>query len=177
MNMIKEVTKADVQAHILNENGNFPNNKSLPLLIYRKVIRFEGGDPGSEVEDLFLRNNWSNSWHNGIFRFHHYHSNTHEVLGIYKGIVKVQLGGDGALTTELGVGDVVVIPAGVSHKNLGSSADFACVGAYPGGMSYDMNYGNSGERPGTDHVIEKVSIPDKDPVYGENGPLSGHWNK
>ena len=64
-----------------------------------------------------------------------------------KVLLKFSLGGDGGLTTELGKGDVVVIPAGVAHKNLGSSADFACVGAYPDGRSYDMNYGNEDERP------------------------------
>ena len=177
MNMVKELTQLDIQTYILKENGYFPNNSSLPLLIYRSVIRFEGRDPGQEVENLFHENHWNNSWQDGIFRFHHYHSNAHEVLGIYRGIVKVQLGGEGSLTTELGKGDVVVIPAGVAHRNMGASGDFACVGAYPGNSGYDMNYGKEGERPKTDMNIDRVTLPERDPVYGEKGPLFTHWYK
>ncbi len=177
MNRVKELTQLDIQTYILMENGYFPNNGSLPLLIYRSVIRFDGGDPGQEVENLFHDNHWFNSWHDGIFRFHHYHSNAHEVLGIYGGIAKVQLGGEGSLTTELGKGDVVVIPAGVAHRNMGSSGDFVCVGAYPGSSDYDMNYGKEGERPETDRNIDRVSLPERDPVYGEKGPLFTYWYK
>ncbi len=178
MNAVKELKQTDVQTHQLSGHGNIPNNKYVPLLVYRKAIQFdEAKDPGSTVESIFHENDWTNSWHDGIYKFHHYHSNTHEVLGIYRGIVKVQLGGPEGITTELGKGDVVVIPAGVAHKNLGSSGDFACVGAYPGGQSYDMNYGKDGERPGTDHNIGNVPLPQKDPVYGKSGPLFDHWYK
>ena len=177
MNTVKELTQVNVETHVLGENGNFPNNATRPVLIYRNVLRFEGGDAGSEVEQLFHSHDWSNSWHDGIFRFHHYHSTTHEVLGIYRGISKVILGGEGGFTTELGKGDVVVIPAGVAHKNLGSSGDFACIGAYPGGADYDMNYGKVGERPGTDQRITRVPVPPMDPVYGDHGPLIDSWNK
>ena len=175
MSTINDLKKADIEKHVLRKNGNFPNNPALPLMLYRNILHFEGGEMVSEVENLFNAHNWSNSWHNGIFRFHHYHSNTHEVLGVCKGMAKVQLGGDGGLTTEIGKGDVVIIPAGMAHKNLGSSADFACVGAYPDGRRYDMNYGNEDERPATDRNIADVPLPARDPVYGELGPLHENW--
>jgi uncharacterized protein YjlB len=40
-------------------------------------------------------------------------------------------------------GDVLLIPAGVAHKNVGASIDFKCVGAYPGGKEFDINLGKS----------------------------------
>jgi len=177
MNSVKSFTRADVETHILKENGNIPNNDTLPLVVYRKVISFDETNPANTIEELFSRNQWSNAWHDGIFRFHHYHSNSHEVLGVYKGIAKVQLGGEGGLTTELGKGDVVVIPAGVAHKNLGSSGDFACVGAYPDGRRYDMNYGKEDERPAADRNIQNVPLPERDPVYGQQGPIHEEWHQ
>ena len=72
-------------------------------------------------------------------------------------------------------GDVIIIPAGVAHKNVGSSSDFRCVGAYPLGQSWDMNYGKPGERPQADQNITKVPLPESDPVYGIDGPLVKSW--
>jgi uncharacterized protein YjlB len=62
---------------------------------------------------------------------------------------------------------VIIIPAGVAHKNLGSDAKFGCVGAYPEGKEYDMNYGKPEERGITLHNIASVSMPDADPVFGK----------
>lgn len=165
----------DVITHLLKDDGTFPNNESLPLIIYKEAIRIKVG--ASDVENLFSKNNWGSSWRNGIFSYHHYHSTAHEVLGVYQGKVKAQLGGPEGITAELKAGDVVLIPAGVAHKNLGSSSDFACVGAYPPGQSYDMNYGKIGERPSADKNIRKVSMPETDPVTGKEGPLMKQWKQ
>ena len=40
---------------------------------------------------------------------------------------------------------------------------------------WDMQYGNDGERPGTDHNIVRVLNPETDPVYGNGGPLLDLW--
>lgn len=74
-------------------------------------------------------------------------------------------------------GDVVVIPAGVAHKNLGASPGFALVGAYPAGQLWDMMYGKPGERPRADENIARVPLPEADPVYGAGGPLLAHWRE
>ena len=87
----------------------------------------------------------------------------------------VQLGGPDGMTIDAQVGDVIIIPAGVAHKNLGSSNDFRCVGAYPPGQDWDMNYGRPGERPKSDQNIAKVPLPTSDPVYGGDGPLIKGW--
>ncbi len=67
-------------------------------------------------------------------------------------------------------------PAGVAHKNLGEVHDVACVGAYPNGMDYDMNYGNNGERPHTDRKIREALLPEADPVYGKGHGLCQIWD-
>jgi uncharacterized protein YjlB len=85
------------------------------------------------------------------------------------------LGGDGGIIFDLRAGDVLVIPAGVAHKNLGATSDFAVVGAYPDGRDWDLNYGKAGERPKTDDNIAKVPLPRSDPLYGPRGPLVRHW--
>jgi uncharacterized protein YjlB len=128
------------------------------------------------VEDLFESNGWNRCWRNGIYGFHHYHSTAHEVLGVYRGFAKVQLGGDNGVEQTVRCGDVVVIPAGVAHKNLGDSDNFRVVGAYPSGQSPDMCHGKSGERPQADGNIARVSLPPMDPVYGISGPLMGQWD-
>lgn len=159
---------------ILKEEGNFPNNSKLPLLLYRQALTLDTLDPQS-IESLFLQNHWGNSWRNGIYNYHHYHSTAHEVMGIYRGKAKVKLGGPLGFEAEVKRGDVIIIPAGVAHKNLGSSSDFACVGAYPPDQHFDMNYGKEGERPDTDNNIKQVALPPQDPVFGRKGSLMQAW--
>jgi uncharacterized protein YjlB len=150
------------------------SNSKYPLLLYRKAFK-ERGDKGAEwLEQHFLHNNWSNSWRNGIFDFHHYHSITHEALGIYSGSALVYLGGEEGNKVKVQAGDIIVIPAGVGHKNL-ESEDLGVVGAYPGGMMYDLMRGNAGERPQTDENIAAVPVPDQDPLLGKNNGLLKIW--
>jgi uncharacterized protein YjlB len=159
----------------LKDDGTFPNNGELPLLIYQSALALPQRNPPALVEDLFASNGWNRSWRNGIFGFHHYHSTAHEVLGVYSGFAKVQLGGENGIIQTIRCGDVVVIPAGVAHKNLGDGDNFRVVGAYPSGQSPDMCYGKTGERPRADGHIAGVSLPPMDPVYGISGELMGHW--
>ena len=63
-------------------------------------------------------------------------------------------------------GDVIVIPAGVGHQNLGASPDFHVVGGYPVGQQPDLLRGNPGERPAADDRIATVPLPSKDPIRG-----------
>jgi uncharacterized protein YjlB len=164
----------DVLAQELQDDGVFPNSK-LPLLLYRKAVVMPEQDPAAVFEQLFAARGWRGSWRNGIYPYHHYHSTAHEVLGVYRGSAKVQLGGDRGITYEVHPGDVLIIPAGVAHKKLGSSADFGVVGAYPEGQDGDMNYGGPSERPRADQKIARVALPKLDPVYGAGGPLLEKW--
>ena len=166
---------AERQPEVLvsRDTGIFPNSR-FPALVYRGVVPV-GGDLASAFEQLFERHGWTGSWRNGLYRVHHYHSTAHEVLGVYRGRVSVRLGGPEGALIQLSAGDVAVVPAGVSHKNEAQSNDFAVVGAYPSGTSPDLQYGKTGERPGTDASIAKVPKPKQDPVSGPDGALARLW--
>lgn len=161
------------ETHYFEDDGNIPNNK-LPLLIYKKAFEKRGEEAAQWLEETFFGNNWKASWRNGVFDYHHYHSNTHEVLGVYKGKALLRLGGEKGENFELSAGDVIVIPAGVAHKNLGSE-DFGVVGAYPNGKQYDINKGEEGERPAADKNIAAVPMPDADPLQGKEKGLREIW--
>jgi uncharacterized protein YjlB len=165
-----------VISKLLKDDGTFPNNDRLPVLIYKNVVELKGDNDPEAFEKVFEKNDWSNSWRNGIFDYHHYHSTTHEVLGIYAGTAEVQLGGENGFTAKLEKGDVIVIPGGVAHMNLNSSSDFACVGAYPDGRDYDMNYGKPEEREKAFQMLVLIPLPTADPVFGKQGKLFEYWD-
>jgi uncharacterized protein YjlB len=164
-----------IVAHRLKDDGMIPNNQKLPLLTYKAAVELPEAEPAEAIEHLLEKNNWGGSWRNGIYTYHHFHSTAHEVLIVYAGTAKVQLGGERGVIEVLRAGDVLVIPAGVGHKNLGASQDFAIVGAYPQGQQWDMCYGKPGERPEADRNIARVPLPKADPIYGAEGPLIQHW--
>jgi uncharacterized protein YjlB len=161
------------EAIILEDKGSIPNSP-FPLLIYRNAFS-ERGNKGAEwLENIFSSNQWTNSWRWRIYDFHHYHSNTHEVLGVFEGSAMLLMGGEGGKIFTVNPGDIIIIPAGVGHKCLEYTSDFEVVGAYPNGMSPDMKKGEKGERPFADLNISKVPLPPADPVYGQGG-LIHYW--
>ena len=160
------------EEYSFDDDGSIPNNK-LPLLLYRNVLDKDA----SELIDHFKEHSWSNAWKNGVFSYHHYHSNAHEVLGVYSGSARLQLGGEKGEIVDVASGDVIIIPAGVGHKNLQSSPDFGVVGAYPNGSGYDLKTGKAGERPKADENIAAVPVPETDPVVGKGKGLPVIWNE
>jgi uncharacterized protein YjlB len=155
------------------DDGNFPGNANLPLVLYRNVLAASDHD---DFEPLFLANGWGGTWRNGIFPYHHYHSTAHEAIGIARGSLRVQFGGDTGPEFRLVTGDAVVIPAGVAHRNLENSDDYLVIGAYPGGEIWDVHTGIEGERPRSDTNIRDVELPTTDPVSGSEGPLMRLWH-
>ena len=166
---------AEIVTLQLEENGNFPNNSNLPVLLYKNVFDFIEGDPASTIEKVLAANNWNNSWRNGIFSYHHYHSDTHEALGVYSGWAEVQLGGPDNEPVRIEKGDLVVLPAGTAHKRIDSGGGFAVVGAYPNGHRYDMNFGEDEEVESAKQNIASVQLPDKDPAFGKDGEMFDLW--
>ena len=159
-----------VRSIVLQDDGTYPNNPR-PLLLYAGAVP---ADPGG-IEHLFTANDWPSAWRNGVYRYHHYHSTAHEVLGVYSGSAEIQFGGPDGTAVTIRAGDVAVIPAGVAHKCLESSSDFRIVGAYPLGQRWDMCYGKAGERPAAEQNIAAVPTPIKDPVQGKGGVLTRLW--
>jgi uncharacterized protein YjlB len=174
---MSDTRAAKVAVHLFEDDGAIPNNPKLPFLIYEGALELEGADPAAACERLFAANGWGGSWRDGIYGFPHYHSTAHEVLGVCRGKASVRLGGGTGIETTVRAGDVVVIPAGGGHQNLGSSPDFLVVGAYPAGREWDVCRGRPEERPRALENIARVPLPDADPLYGARGPLVEHWLK
>src|SRR5882757_1818882 len=128
--------------HLLRfkDDGETPNNSRLAMILYRSPVRLPARfDPAAVFEELFASNGWEDSWRDGIYDFLHFHTHTHEVLGIARGWVRVQFGGSKGRVLQLKASDVVVLPAGTGHRRLTGSRDLLVVGAYPkSGGAYDQ---------------------------------------
>jgi uncharacterized protein YjlB len=129
-----------------------------------------GDDAPATIEATFRGNGWLNNWHYpGIYDYAHFHSTTHEVLGIGRGEMTLQLGGEGQPTMEFAAGDVIVMPAGVSHSMLAASDDIEVVGGYPDGRDWDLMRDDrmtDEERHDAIKRIMSLPIPDRDPATG-----------
>lgn len=167
------VKNMKVKKLYFEDDGLIPNNR-YPLLWYRNAFAARGNEGAAWLEKTFAEHNWTNSWRNGVYDFHHYHSTSHEVLGVYEGTALLHLGGEQGRRVEVFAGDVIVIPAGVGHKNLGSTR-LGIVGAYPEGRSWDLNKGEISERPQADKNIAALPKPPNDPLYGPSSGLPKLW--
>jgi uncharacterized protein YjlB len=166
------------ESHFLRPDGAFPNNPHLPLLVYREAMPSDCNDLLAAVEQTLAKNGWTGIWLNGVYPFHHYHSNAHEFLGIVGGLADVQFGGPGGPVVTVSAGDAAVLPAGTAHKRISASTDFLVVGAYPPGQAdYDTLRGDDDAAKGALERIAAVHVPTMDPLFGEAGPLLEKWSK
>jgi uncharacterized protein YjlB len=163
-----------VEAVSFAADADIPNNPRLPLLVYRKVLPLDG-DPAKTCLARLAGYGWTGGWRNGIYSYHHFHSSAHEVLGIVRGSAEVRFGGPGGRTLSVSAGDVVVVPAGVGHKNEGASSDLLVIGAYAGGREPDLCRGKDAAQPDMVAAIAAVPLPESDPVVGRDGPLLERW--
>ena len=163
----------DPEAYSFNRDDFVPNNPRFPVLVYRNALSGAVDDPAREFEFLFAGNGWPPQWRNGIFPFHHYHSNAHEALGFARGSATLLLGGPAGEKVEVRAGDAVVLPAGTGHRRLGASLDFLVVGAYPSQQDWDL----CRDAPSPDALqrIAELPAPRTDPVEGRAGPLIRLW--
>lgn len=143
--------------------GEIPNNPDLPVLLHRGAV--PAGEPEA-AEALFARHGWPPAWRNGIYDYPHYHPDAHEALAVVRGSLRVRLGGEAGVTVDLSAGDVVVLPAGTGHQNLGDSGDLLVVGAYPPGAEPEEFTGLPGQKEQALPMIAAVPAPPSDPVTG-----------
>ncbi|QEH34559.1 hypothetical protein OJF2_31000 [Aquisphaera giovannonii] len=157
-------------------NGRVPNSR-FPVLLYRGGVSQApgaGGDLADAIEATFRRNDWLNNWRElGVYDYYHYHSTTHEALGMARGRITLRLGGEGGTVVELTAGDVLVLPAGTSHNRLACSSDSWMVGGYPEGRDWDLirdDQVTEAEFRQAIKLIGSLPIPARDPVTG--GPMT-----
>jgi uncharacterized protein YjlB len=157
---------------MFRDDGYVPNNPKIPLLYYRKAVRFDGQhDPAATLEVIFDAHSWGEAWRNGIYDFVHYHSMIHEVLGVARGTATLRLGGNKGKTVKVGAGDVIVIPAGVGHECLRAGTTFLVVGAYPPKGTYNECRGSFQERDKAIASIRRVAMPGQSPLFGARKPV------
>ena len=160
------------------DDGKTPNNPDLPLVIYRNAVVLDGSfDPAAVFEEIFAANHWRDSWRDGIYDFLHFHSLTHEVLGIAGGAAKVRFGGAKGRVVTVKAGDVVVLPAGTGHCRVSATSDLLVVGAYPPAGHYDEPRPEEADHEKSRAAIRKVKVPRLDPLYGSRGRLLALWKR
>ncbi|MEO5916275.1 MAG: cupin [Luteolibacter sp.] len=162
----------EIETRLFADDGRTPNNPRLPLVVVRRASMVS--EPADWFEQQFISSNWRGCWRWTVYPYHHFHSTNHEVLGVSRGTASLMFGGEQGEEFKVKVGDVIVIPAGVSHKRVDGSDDFQVVGAYPDGKEPDLIL------PGYDleaarRRIAHVAFPEQDPVFGVGGPLFDHW--
>lgn len=164
------------QVYRFFDDGETPNNPCLPFVYYRSPVFLDPRfDSAAIFESLFAANRWTDAWRDGVYDFLHFHTHSHEVLGIARGHVSVRFGGDGGRTVALKAGDVAVLPAGTGHQRVSQSKDLLVVGAYPIGTRYDEPRPSQVPHEAAVREIARVGMPECDPVYGAKGPLVTLW--
>jgi uncharacterized protein YjlB len=158
------------------DDGDVPNHPRWPLIVYSQAIAPETlATSEYAFDELFARNGWPVDFRNGIYPFTHYHSNTHEVLGIARGEATVQFGGKSGKILTARAGDALLLPAGTGHKRISSNPDLLVIGAYPPGSKYDLMRSGEFDKIGIRARIAKVAKPSTDPVSGAVGAMTKLW--
>src|SRR3954454_6037782 len=141
-----------------------PNHPRFPVLIYRGA----GVADAAAARALYAEHGWGGTWVDGVFDFHHFHSNAHEALAVVAGRATLELGGPQGEAFAVSAGDVLVLPAGTGHRRAAAAGGFTVVGAYPAGQEdYDLLRGEApAEVAAARERIAALPAPPDDPVGG-----------
>ena len=145
---------------------------------------------------LKLNDNSRSQWRYSMYHEAHYHSTTHEGLGVFRGSARLRFGvsdddnPNDAIELNVKVGDVIVIPAGVVHCAVQESGGFCMVGSYPevsagsafklngqGAARWDTCYSDDINVRAHQEKIAEIATPDMDPIGGKDGPLKVYWKQ
>lgn len=139
-------------------------NSRLPVLLFRGGAGTTRERQGSALQAKRL----AGPVDRYDLRYTHFHSNAHEVLGIAEGRVAIRLGGEEGSLFRLKAGDMLILPAGVGHRRVGSDEGLKVIGAYPRGQShFDVKRRDAGCSTFDSRLPIRFN--------GENGPLMQAW--
>ena len=156
-------------------SGGVPNNR-LPVMIYHRVIPPNVADNADYLEHLFRSNGWPPQWRYPVYTFTHFHSNTPEALGVFAGSATLQLGGEKGKLIEVKTGDVLLLPAGIGHKQISADEDFMLVGAYPPHVKADLCHDEPSQLAARTKAVSAVPLPATDPVTGHSEGSMITWH-
>ena len=148
-------------------------NSALPVIVYRRVAEGEALD--LLFRETFVANGWAGLWTGAIFGYDHFHSNAHEVVGVFSGQAQLGIGGKSGVKIDVAEGDVLILPAGMGHRRIRADHDFMAVGAYPSGQEVHDIYTDLSECPNYRQRLDAVALPKQDPIYGADGALIAAW--
>lgn len=168
-----------VSQHLIPAHKGLPNSSphNKPLLIYHGVFSVSASAVVVEAH-LTAVGVVASQWRYTMYSTTHFHSSSHEILCVAAGRARLCFGGEenpGRVELVVEASDVMVLPAGMAHRLLedlsgGVGGGFEMVGSYPKGCQWDMCYGKAGEE-GKVEGIGKLPWFDRDPVYGDRGPV------
>lgn len=168
------MTTQKIQTIYFQDDGTIPNNK-LPVIIYYNIT--DAADKSVWFEETFIKHNWLNNWRDIILPYDHFHSNTHEILGISKGPVTLNIGGANGNQLLLNAGDALLLPAGVGHYFVSAPGEYEVVGGYPEGKEWNLLQQLGDHKEHIYKEIDGLEIPLLDPINGINGPMLSLWKK
>lgn len=147
--------------------------QSKPLMIYHGAFDATHTELATRLEEI---GEVIPQWVYGMYGQTHFHSTTHEVLGVVAGCAQLCFGGEGnpeRFEPIVQKGDMIIVPAGVGHRLLNelntSHARFKMVGSYPRNKQWDMCYGREGEEEKVKEIA-KLGWFRQDPLFGSDGP-------
>jgi len=164
-----------------SDDGAYPNNETCPLLLYQQCqLLFNSVTPFSTegISKKLKSNKWKEPWLGQVYEYQHYHSTVWEGLWCNAGSADIQMGGPNGSILSVKEGDFILIPPGVSHKQISATDDFSLLGTYIHNSGPVDEIRNSSE-PAPTELLENIKqclIPYVDPVGGDSSPWGGIKN-
>lgn len=162
------------QQHIVSEilhNEINTTGKGFPVIIYKSL--FDEDISSATFVFNFKKNGWEDTEVVTSLNRSLRYQNAHEVIGVFKGTVKISLIGDRVIVKKLNTGDIIAIPSGVEYKiHETSSNDVGFVRSVQlDGTQSNMFSGNAAIDMDTTHNVVL------DPIFAEEGPLVHLWSQ
>ncbi|KAH7048363.1 hypothetical protein B0J12DRAFT_755322 [Macrophomina phaseolina] len=177
------LTIREPETYSVRRNAHCPNS-SFPVLVYRNVLPTPVDE--ESTSEFLQHNKWEKKGTWGAIMTKHFHPNTHECYGIFRGTSTLVFGEGGLDAPGTGVrctvsaGDVVVVPAGVAHASATSADDYKYIGVYPQGSPKWRNEWGKRAVEDDDPLLSEIAavpVPACDPVYGAGGPAVRIWRE